>query len=185
MGGMVGQALLGGDSGLGDGRVAAFVALSTSSGPLPSTRFGRRRAAMANAVAQRSLHRRIRHGSSLFPGEDAATWMTRLSFGAGAEPPAVELARSQTQSLSPTIAAEVIEPLLHFDGAEACARISVPTTVVVGSRDLLTPPRMARKLARLLPGSELIELAGLGHMVMLEDPDALADIVDDALVATR
>lgn len=178
MGGMISQVLLG-----RPGRpapVASFVALSTTAGPLSTSRAGRRMASSVTAVARRTLHRRIHHGSSIFPGEDAATWLTRLSFGARPEAPAVELARAQTQSLSPTILAELLGPLLHFDGTAACGRITTPTTVVVGSRDLLTPPRLARRLATAIPESELVRISTVGHMIMLEDPEALADLVEAA-----
>ena len=106
--------------------------------------------------------------------------MTRLSFGADPGAPVVELARSQTQSLSPTILAELLEPLLAFDGSEDCHRITVPTTVVVGSRDLLTPPRLAAKLSAAIEGSELVRISKAGHMIMLEDPNALADLIEAA-----
>ena len=164
MGGMISQVLL------GDAErpvpVKAFVALSTTTGPLSTSRAGRRMATSLTAVARRTLHRRIHHGSSVFPGEDAATWLTRLSFGAHAEAPAVELARAQT--------------LLHFDGTEACGRITTPTTVVVGTRDLLTPPRLARRLAAAIPAAELIPVSKMGHMMMLEEPDALCGLIDAA-----
>jgi len=178
MGGMISQVLL------GDAErpvpVKAFVALSTTTGPLSTSRAGRRMATSLTAVARRTLHRRIHHGSSVFPGEDAATWLTRLSFGAHAEAPAVELARAQTQSLSPTILAELLEPLLHFDGTEACGRITTPTTVVVGTRDLLTPPRLARRLAAAIPAAQLIPISKMGHMMMLEGPHALCGLIDAA-----
>ena len=178
MGGMISQVLLGREGG--QARVAAFVALSTTTGPLSSSGAGRRMAGLVTAVAQRTLHRRISHGSSIYPGEDAATWLTRLSFGADPGAPAVELARAQTQSLSPTILAELLEPLLHFDGTEDCARIAVPTTVVVGTRDLLTPPRLAVSLTSAIPGAELVRISEVGHMIMLEDSVALVDLIEVA-----
>ena len=178
MGGMISQVLLGRREGFQP--VASFVALSTTTGPLSTSRAGRRMSASVTAIARRTLHRRIHHGSSIFPGEDAATWLTRLSFGADPGAPVVELARSQTQSLSPTILAELLEPLLAFDGSEDCHRITVPTTVVVGSRDLLTPPRLAAKLSAAIEGSELVRISKAGHMIMLEDPDALADLIEAA-----
>lgn len=52
--------------------------------------------------------------------------------------------------------------------------IDVPSTVLVGSRDLLTPPRMARVLEREIPGARLEVLPGIGHMLPLEAPDEVA-----------
>ena len=49
--------------------------------------------------------------------------------------------------------------------------------MVVGSRDLLTPPRQARRLAEGIPDAGLVVVKGAGHMVMLEATELLADVV--------
>jgi pimeloyl-ACP methyl ester carboxylesterase len=49
----------------------------------------------------------------------------------------------------------------------------IPTVIIVGDRDRLTPPENARKIAAALPGSKLVELRGAGHCTMLEQPDAV------------
>ena len=46
--------------------------------------------------------------------------------------------------------------------------IRIPTVVVVGDRDLMTPVNHARALAAAIPGARLEVLPGCGHMVMLE-----------------
>ena len=55
-----------------------------------------------------------------------------------------------------------------FDVRARIGAIDLPTWVVVGSRDVLTPPRMARAMAAAIPGPRLVVLRGCGHMVMLE-----------------
>jgi pimeloyl-ACP methyl ester carboxylesterase len=49
----------------------------------------------------------------------------------------------------------------------------IPTLVIVGDRDRLTPPENARAIAAAIPGSRLLELRGAGHCTMLEQPDAV------------
>lgn len=44
----------------------------------------------------------------------------------------------------------------------------IPTTVLVGSRDLLTPPSHARKIAAAIEGADLIVAPDAGHMLPLE-----------------
>ncbi len=39
----------------------------------------------------------------------------------------------------------------------------------------MTPAREGRRLAALIPGAELRELAGVGHMLMTERPDRVID----------
>jgi non-heme chloroperoxidase len=50
---------------------------------------------------------------------------------------------------------------------------AVPTKVLVGTRDGLTPPRLARQLAAGIPSAELEVIPGAGHMLPLEAPDRI------------
>ena len=59
--------------------------------------------------------------------------------------------------------------------------VRVPTLVVVGELDVLTPPADARELAGLIPGAELVVVPGAGHAVMLERPAAYNRAVLDFL----
>ena len=61
-------------------------------------------------------------------------------------------------------------------GLEALAK--VPTLIVCGDRDLLTPKDCSERMADALPDSELVIIGGAGHLVQLEQPE----IVNDALV---
>lgn len=57
-----------------------------------------------------------------------------------------------------------------YEGVEA---LSVPTTVLVGADDRLTPPVHAERLADRLPRlHDLVELPRVGHMAPVEDPAA-------------
>lgn len=53
----------------------------------------------------------------------------------------------------------------------------VPTRVLVGTRDGLTPPRLGRQLADGIPGAELEVIPGAGHMLPLEVPDRIVAAV--------
>lgn len=65
--------------------------------------------------------------------------------------------------------------LTDLDIHEALENLSVPTSVLVGTADRLTPPVHARKLAHALDAhdhlSKLIELPGIGHMSSVEAID--------------
>lgn len=52
-------------------------------------------------------------------------------------------------------------------------RIKAPTLVMCGSDDLSQPPSESEKIAKGIPGAELVILEGLGHMSALEDPEAV------------
>jgi pimeloyl-ACP methyl ester carboxylesterase len=68
-----------------------------------------------------------------------------------------------------------------LDGIElgdAIGHLAVPTAVLVGTADRLTPPAQARRIAEMLPKCEgLTELSGIGHMTPLEVPDVVADLI--------
>jgi 3-oxoadipate enol-lactonase len=50
--------------------------------------------------------------------------------------------------------------------------IDVPTLVITGSQDLLTPLGDAEELAELIPGARLQELRGAAHGLMVEQPNS-------------
>ena len=54
------------------------------------------------------------------------------------------------------------------------ARISAPTSVLVGSADTLVPPRAAHALAAQIPGAQLTEVPGAGHVLNVQHPEAVA-----------
>jgi pimeloyl-ACP methyl ester carboxylesterase len=55
----------------------------------------------------------------------------------------------------------------------AAARITVPTTVILGERDMMTPLRAGKALAAAVPHARTVVLRGAGHMMMNERPDEL------------
>jgi pimeloyl-ACP methyl ester carboxylesterase len=57
----------------------------------------------------------------------------------------------------------------------------VPTAVLVGDRDRLTPVPCAESIAGALPGAELTVLPGIGHMPMLESPAEVTGALRDVI----
>jgi pimeloyl-ACP methyl ester carboxylesterase len=55
----------------------------------------------------------------------------------------------------------------------AAAGISVPTVLVLGERDMMTPAKAGKALAAAMPNSRTVVLPGAGHMMMVERPDEL------------
>jgi pimeloyl-ACP methyl ester carboxylesterase len=55
----------------------------------------------------------------------------------------------------------------------AAAGITVPTTVILGERDMMTPAKAGQALAAALPNARIVVLRGAGHMMMAERPDEL------------
>ncbi|MCL5123228.1 MAG: alpha/beta hydrolase [Deltaproteobacteria bacterium] len=59
----------------------------------------------------------------------------------------------------------------QFDVMDTVHRVSVPTLIVVGQEDQLTPVKYSRFLAEKIERSNLVIIPGAGHLVMLERPN--------------
>jgi pimeloyl-ACP methyl ester carboxylesterase len=59
--------------------------------------------------------------------------------------------------------------------------IACPTLVVCGQGDLLTPPEHSREIAAAVPGARLELLADCGHLLTLEQPEAVNRLLLDWL----
>jgi pimeloyl-ACP methyl ester carboxylesterase len=55
----------------------------------------------------------------------------------------------------------------------AAAKVTVPVTLILGERDMMTPARSGKALAAALANSRTVVLSGAGHMMMAERPDQL------------
>ncbi len=53
----------------------------------------------------------------------------------------------------------------------AAAKVTVPSVVVLGSRDLMTPARSGKAVAAAIAKCRLVVLEGAGHMLMSERPN--------------
>lgn len=67
------------------------------------------------------------------------------------------------------------------DSTPTLAAISVPTLIVVGDHDVITPPVEAEKLHAGIAGSRLEIIAGAGHVPPVETPDGFARCVQTFL----
>jgi pimeloyl-ACP methyl ester carboxylesterase len=63
------------------------------------------------------------------------------------------------------------------DAAPGLTGIAVPTLVLVGEHDTVTPPLAAARLAGSITGSTLVHVPGAGHLSNLENPAAFNDAV--------
>lgn len=59
------------------------------------------------------------------------------------------------------------------------AQISCPTLILVGAEDIAMPVAQSRRLHALIPNSEMIVLAGVGHCPPVEAPALVADLIAD------
>ena len=74
--------------------------------------------------------------------------------------------------------------LARADLRPGLRHIAIPTAVVVGAEDRLTPVNMAEEIHALIPGSTLRILKSCGHLPPIEKPEEMARILLELLRRT-
>jgi pimeloyl-ACP methyl ester carboxylesterase len=113
--------------------------------------------------------------------EGAVDLITRFAWSSEAPPRLTHLGRQTLLESGPDVLWGDFTACNRFDVMERLGEIEVPTLVVVGSADQLTPAKYARFLVDAIPGARLAVIEGAGHMVMLEHPAEVAQAVRDLL----
>ena len=66
-----------------------------------------------------------------------------------------------------------------FDVMDRLGEIRCPTLAICGTADRLTPPKYSTYLRDNIPAAQLVLIEGAGHMVMLEQPEAVSRAIAD------
>jgi pimeloyl-ACP methyl ester carboxylesterase len=107
----------------------------------------------------------------------AISFIVSKSFSKNANPRMVALAKKRLSETRPSVLHGDFIACNNFDVMESLAGIKVPTLVVCGQEDEMTPLRYSQFLSNSIPDAELYVIPGAGHMVMLERPQKVADAV--------
>src|SRR2546421_12636916 len=67
------------------------------------------------------------------------------------------------------------------DSTDLLASITCPTLVIVGERDVLTPPAVAQDYAAKIPNAQCIIIPSAGHLSNLEQPEAFHQAISGFL----
>jgi pimeloyl-ACP methyl ester carboxylesterase len=119
---------------------------------------------------------------SLALRSSAGNRFVRGVFGADPGRGQMDLTRTLFAKTVPQVRAGFLIAMSTMNLLEGIATIGIPTTVMVGSRDRLTAPARADQMVAAIPGARLVTLPGRGHMLPLEDPDAVAEEIERAFV---
>jgi pimeloyl-ACP methyl ester carboxylesterase len=100
-------------------------------------------------------------------------------------PGAAESVRARLRAIGGTQAPEAVIAGLEAlrdrpDRRSELGAITVPTLIVVGAEDGLTPPTEARSMAAAISGARLVEVPGAGHISNVEAPDAFGSALATA-----
>ena len=102
-----------------------------------------------------------------------ATW----AHGDHVDPNTLRLYARRLRELDPQVTHGDLLACDRFDRTDDVARIAVPTLIICGTADRMTPVSNSTYLAEQIRGAQLLTLPGAGHMVMLEQAPAVADAI--------
>lgn len=105
--------------------------------------------------------------------EQIVTW----TYGPHAPPEIPAAGRRRMLSVSPQTTRGDYQACDAFDVMEQVEQIAVPTLVIAGTEDKLTPLKYGAYLAGRIPSAQLVTIEGGGHMVMLEFPADVAQAI--------
>jgi 3-oxoadipate enol-lactonase len=97
-------------------------------------------------------------------------------------PSAVEFIKEIIRNNPPAgICGTLLALASRTDATPSLPDIKVPTAVVVGEKDILTPPSLARAMQEKIPEAELHIIPGAAHMSNLENPEEFNKVLLDFL----
>lgn len=97
-------------------------------------------------------------------------------------PEALDQRRAVLEEIDAGAFAAACQALAKLDLGEGLEEIVNPTLVILGEIDQTTPPEMGAEVAARIQGSRLETIANCGHCPQLEQPEALASLIEDFVV---
>jgi pimeloyl-ACP methyl ester carboxylesterase len=92
-------------------------------------------------------------------------------FSIGASNRAIQQGLKDLRSCPPETIRRDIAAAKAMDLEEVAQKVRVPTLILCGTADVLTPVATSHRLAALIPGSRIHLVNGAGHMLPLEAPE--------------
>jgi pimeloyl-ACP methyl ester carboxylesterase len=169
-------------------RVVGLALLSTSAGDLGRVlpgmpgEFLKDRSSTLFALGARAP-RLVHAGRRLTSGP--TFWFTRrFAFGGDVPPEYVAFTDAMISSSDASVLWDFWPLFVGLDEYASLAFFEgIPTLVIVGSRDALTPVRHAYRIAEYASHARVAVMEGAGHMVMLESADDVTKLLDELVGA--
>jgi pimeloyl-ACP methyl ester carboxylesterase len=114
-----------------------------------------------------------------FPATASAAldMITKWSYSKETNPKLIHQAREQMNAIRPTVIYGDLVACNHFNSTGRLSKIKAPTLILCGENDKMTPVNLSKQLEVSIPNASLSLIPNAGHMVMLEQPEIVAEEV--------
>ena len=109
---------------------------------------------------------------------ETVTWLTSILFGHDAQFFIRDAYQRQMLELDLALLHGDFLACDRFDVSTQVHKLDLPTSIICGELDRMTPLTNSEALHAKITGSQLYVISNAGHMVMLEKPDEVAGIID-------
>jgi pimeloyl-ACP methyl ester carboxylesterase len=111
---------------------------------------------------------------------DVSKNMIIESFPPGTDPAIYQPLLDRIPTWNATVIRQALTSMSQFNVHGQLSRIKVPTLVMVGAKDDVATPDIARGIQEQIPGAQLKEF-DTGHFMMAEDPKSFLRVLGDFL----
>ncbi len=144
------------------GRVATLALVDTSSG------FG----GVPEEVRRDFLARRLDPLERGLTPVDIAPSVVEVLVAKNASAAVREQLRASLSALRVGPYKQALHAIVTTDFRSVLPQVTVPTLVIVGEEDIVTPPSASEFLVKNLTGASFVKIPGAGHLTNLEKPEA-------------
>jgi len=107
-----------------------------------------------------------------------------LWFFRGMDPEVTDLFRRSLIKFDRDEFLKLMDCFYDFDSTDELPRITVPTLIIIGEKELMGYPH-AKRMADLIEYSDIVKIPGAFHLSNLENPENFNEAVDGFMVTTH
>jgi len=109
--------------------------------------------------------------------KNISSFLSQNLFSTHADPLLISESEKQLSKINPKVLLGDFVACDNFDIRDRIKEIKIPTLIIVGEKDCMTPPSYSQFLAENILGAQLEIIKDAGHMVMLEKPDEVSKLI--------
>lgn len=120
------------------------------------------------------------------PGEDNSRWLDgQREYFASVEPDIYQSLMRRAAEIGPEVELNDLRCCDRFDVMDEVRRIQVPTQVLCGSEDVMTPVKYSSYLAQHIKGARQNIIAGAGHFLQLGKYHEVNEKIEEFLATLK